>query len=308
MSTTSASLPRKPANLLAQLLVGAAAVVAAAAAIGVAAAHGGDGVATTVPRLGRVVVVVLENKDRDSVLGSPDAPTFALLARRYAALTNYRAVSHPSLPNYLALVSGSTHGIASDCTACLVAGRSLADTLEAAGRSWKTYAEGLPRPGFTGPFAGRYAKKHDPFVYFRRVLSAPKRLSRVVPLGAFRRDLAAGVLPDYSLVVPDLCNDMHDCPVATGDRWLGRFLAPLLASPQLQGGVVFVVFDESDRSNVGGGGIVPAIVAGPLVRPGARSAVVLDHYSLLRTIEDGWRLPYLGLSARARPITGIWKA
>ncbi len=241
------------------------------------------------------------------MLGNTDAPTFAALSRRYATLSNYRAIAHPSLPNYLALVSGSTQGITDDCTSCVVSGRSVADTLESAGRTWKTYAEGLPRAGFTGPSAGRYAKKHDPFVYFKDVLASPKRLSRIVPLTAFARDLAAGTLPDYSLVVPDLCNDMHDCSVATGDAWLARFTASLFASPQLRGGVVFVVFDESDDSNIGGGGIVPMIVAGPLVRVGARSAVVLDHYSLLRTIEDGWALPYLGRSERARPITGIWK-
>lgn len=300
MSTTSASLPRKPASSLAW--------AAAVAAVGAVAAYGGDRAAPQVPHLGRVVVVVFENKARDRVLGNPAAPTFAKLARTSATLTNYRAVAHPSLPNYLALVSGSTQGITDDCTSCVVAAPSLADTLEAAGRSWKTYAEGLPRPGFTGPFAGRYAKKHNPLVYFHDVLSAPGRLGRVVPFSAFRRDLAAGTLPDFSLVVPNLCNDMHDCPVATGDRWLERFLGPLLGSSQQPGAAVFVVFDESDDSNIGGGGVVPAFVAGPRVRAGARSAVVLDHYSLLRTIEDGWGLPYLGRSARARPITGIWKA
>ena len=258
------------------------------------------------PRLGRVVVVVFENKARDRVLGRAEAPTFAKLARRYATLTNYRAVAHPSLPNYLALVSGSTQGITDDCTGCIVDSPNLADTLERAGRSWKTYAEGLPRPGFTGPSAGRYAKKHNPFVYFRDVLSSPSRLTRIVPYSTFGRDLTARTLPDYSLVVPDLCNDMHDCSVATGDRWLARFLARLLGSPQLRGGAVFVVFDESDDSNVGGGGIVPAFVAGPLVGKGARSAAVLDHYGLLRTIEDAWGLPLLGRSAGARPITGIW--
>ena len=301
MSTTSASLPRKPAKPVLWV------VAVAAAAVGAAAAYGSDRASPPVPHLGRVVVVVFENKGRDRVLGSADAPTFAKLALRGATLTNYRAVAHPSLPNYLALVSGSTQGITDDCTSCLVTGRSLADTLAAAGRTWKTYAEGLPQAGFTGPFAGRYAKKHDPFVYFRGVVSAPKRLRRIVPLPVFARDLAAGTLPDYSLVVPDLCNDMHDCPVATGDGWLARFLAPLLGNTQLRGGAIFVVFDESDDSSIGGGGIVPAIVAGPLVRAGVRSAAVFDHYSLLRTIEDGWGLPRLGLSARATPITGIWK-
>ncbi|GAC1453052.1 MAG: alkaline phosphatase family protein [Vulcanimicrobiaceae bacterium] len=259
------------------------------------------------PRLGRIVVAVFENKGRDRVLGQTPAPTFGLLARRYATLTNYRAVAHPSLPNYLALVSGSTQGITDDCTSCVVDAPNLVDSVEASGRTWKTYAEGLPRSGFTGPFAGRYAKKHDPFVYFRDVLSSPARLRRIVPYPAFGRDLAAGALPDFSLVVPDLCNDMHDCSVATGDAWLARFLRPLLRSGQLAGGALFVIFDESDGSSVGGGGLVPAFVVGPLVRSGSRSGTALDHYSLLRTIEDAWGLSPLGLSAAARPITGIWK-
>jgi acid phosphatase len=306
MPTTSASLPRKPASSIVRAGIAAAVV----AAVGAVAAYGAVGASPSppVPRLGRVVVIVFENKGRDRVLGNADAPTFARLARQGATLTNYRAVAHPSLPNYLALVSGSTQGITDDCTSCVVTARSLADTLATAGRTWKTYAEGLPQAGFTGAFAGRYAKKHDPFVYFRDVAAAPKRLRRVVPLPMFGKDLAGGTLPDYSLVVPDLCNDMHDCPVAAGDRWLARFLALLLRNSQLRGGAVFVVFDESDDSDVGGGGIVPAIVAGPLVRPGASSAAVFDHYSLLRTIEDGWGLPLLGQSGRATPITGIWKA
>jgi hypothetical protein len=260
-----------------------------------------------VPRFSRVVVIVFENKSRDSVVGSPAAPTFAWLSRRYATLTDYRAVAHPSLPNYLALVSGSTQGISSDCTTCVVSARNLADSLEAAGKTWKTYAEGLPRPGFTGPFAGRYAKKHDPFLYFADVLATPARLRRLVPLSAFAADLASGRLPTFSLVVPDLCHDMHDCSVAAGDSWLKTFLPPVLASPAVRGGVVFVVFDESDGSSVGGGGLVPAYVAGPLVRTGSRSSAILDHYSLLRTIEDGLGLPLLGKSATASPIGGIWR-
>jgi phosphatidylinositol-3-phosphatase len=303
---TSVSSPRKPASTAIRRLLALAAALSLTGGLAVAAGAR-SGASAAVPRLRRVVVVVFENKGRDRVLGQADAPTFALLTRRYATLTNYRAVAHPSLPNYLALVSGSTQGITSDCTSCIVAARNLADTVEASGRTWKTYAEGLPRVGFTGLWAGRYAKKHDPFTYFQDVLSSPSRLRRIVPFTVFARDLAAGTLPDFSLVVPDLCNDMHDCSVATGDAWLARFLAPLLGSSQLRGGAVFVVFDESDESSVGGGGIVPAFVAGPAVRAGARSAAVFDHYSLLRTIEDAWSLPRLGLSAGARPITGIWK-
>jgi hypothetical protein len=258
------------------------------------------------PTFDLAVVVVFENRDFAQVIGSADAPTFTRLARRYALLADYRGVAHPSLPNYLALVSGSTHGITSDCTTCGVAGRNLADTLERAGKTWKTYAEGLPRPGFTGPWAGRYAKKHDPFVYFDDVATRPSRLRRIVPLTQFTRDLAAKRLPDFSLVVPDLCHDMHDCSVATGDAWLASFLRPLLRGKALGRGVVFVVFDEGAGSE-GGGGHVPALAVGPLVRPGARVQVPLDHYGLLRTIEDAWSLPRLGRSRTATPISGIWR-
>jgi hypothetical protein len=134
-----------------------------------------------------VLLVVLENKERDQIVGNAAAPTFKVIAHRYATLSNYDAVAHPSLPNYLALVSGSTHGIRSDCTSCVIRAPSLADTLERAGLTWKTYAEGLPWPGFQGAWHGWYAKKHNP-------------------------------LPSFALVVPDQCDDMHSCPIATGDR------------------------------------------------------------------------------------------
>ena len=249
------------------------------------------------------MVIVFENKDRGDVLGNGAAPMFNRLASRNAVLLRYSGITHPSLPNYLALVSGSTHGIRTDCTKCLVSGPSLADTLERAHRTWKTYAEGLPRAGFTGCCAGRYTKRHVPFLYFRRVVSKPARLHRVVPLRRFARDLAVGRLPDFSLVVPDLCHDMHDCSVATGDAWLARFLPPLLRSSQLERAVVFVVFDEPPD----GAGPVPALAVGPLVRRGSTFARDLSHYGLLRTIEDAWGLPRLGRSAAAAPITRIWR-
>jgi hypothetical protein len=260
----------------------------------------GQSAAPPVPAFRHVVVVMLENKSQGQVLGNRDAPAFNAFARSGAVLAGYRGVTHPSLPNYLALVSGSTHGISSDCTSCTVAGRSLADTLEARHLSWKAYAEGLPQPGWTGASRGRYAKKHVPFLYFRRVLASPSRLKRVVPLTQLARDRAAGRLPSFALVVPDLCHDMHDCSVATGDAWLKRFLPPLLKLP---GTAVFLVFDESDS----GDARVPALALGPLVRPHSRATGALGHYALLRTVEDGLGLPLLGSSARASQITGIWR-
>jgi phosphatidylinositol-3-phosphatase len=281
-------------------------VAALTAASSASGTDGGAKTKTAPPPFGRVVVVVFENKEFGEVVGNAAAPTFRSLAQRYALLTNYRAVAHPSLPNYLALVSGSTQGITSDCTTCQVSATNLADSLERAGRSWKTYAEGLPRAGFTGPSAGRYAKKHNPFLYFTDVTSSRERLRRIVPLATFRRDLAAGTLPDFSLVVPDLCHDMHDCLVATGDAWLDTFLRPLLRSSALGKGVIFVVFDEG-TSNEGGGGHVPALVLGPRVRPRSQTSTPLDHYGLLRTIESAWHLPLLGHSRGAGQITGIWR-
>ncbi len=262
--------------------------------------------ATKDPPFSRAVVIVFENEEASSIVGNPDAPTFNSLARLGAFLPSYSAISHPSLPNYLALVSGSTHGIESDCTNCLVRARNLAGSLTAANRTWKTYAEGLPRPGWTGGYLGAYAKKHNPFLYFRSVLASPSQRRRVVPFSQLRADLAAGRLPDFSLVVPNLCHDIHSCPVAVGDRWLHRNLGPLLASPQMRNGVVFVLFDEG-TTNTGGGGQVAAYAVGPVVQPGSTTKQKLTHYNVLATIEDALELPRLGDSAKADPITGIWR-
>ena len=305
-----------------------AAIIASAAMI-VLATCGGQGDRTvTVPRCGsggqgeragpaarggvpsftHVAVIVFENKRFGDVIGARQAPTFNSLARRYALLSRYCGVAHPSLPNYLALVSGSTQGIEEDCNDCSVDAENLVDSLEADGRTWKTYAEGLPRPGYSGADAGRYAKRHNPFMYFEDVTDDPRRLSRIVPLEQLDRDLAANELPDFSLIIPDVCHDVHDCPLSTGDSWLGGFLPDLLESPQLGAGVVFIVFDEGDESDhTGSGGHIPALAVGPTVRPGARARASLNHYSLLRTIEDAWGLRKLGSSAGAQPIVGIWR-
>jgi len=258
------------------------------------------------PAFTHVVVVVFENQEYEMVIGDPSAPTFNGLARRHALLTNSYAVTHPSLPNYLALVSGSTQGMTGACNDCVVTAPSLVDSLEQAGRGWKTYAEGLPSPGFTADLAGRYVKRHNPFLYFKGVLEHPTRLARVVPYDQLAVDLGRGELPQFSLVVPDLCHSMHDCSVATGDAWLKGFVGRLLEAPQMKGGVIFITFDEgtSDRQ---GGGRIATIVAGSTVASGVHSTQPVTHYSVLRTVEDAWGLPRLGESANAKPITGIWR-
>jgi hypothetical protein len=267
---------------------------------------GAEAAKQPVPRFKHVVVVVMENKAKDDVVGNPDAPYFNSLVSRYAVLSHYGGVAHPSLPNYLALISGSTHGISTDCTGCVVSARNLADTLGRAHRTWKAYAEKLPRAGWTGAQAGLYVKRHVPFLYFRDVLWSPSRRRHVVPMRQLSTDLAAGRLPDFSLVVPDLCHDMHDCSVALGDAWLGRFLPALLRSPRLVHSVIFVVFDEP-RAFQPGTDLVPALALGPTVEPGSEYSPRTSHIGLLRTIEDAWGLLRLGSSKRAAPITGIWQ-
>src|SRR5437867_7918641 len=159
---------------------------------------------------------------------------------------------------------------------------TIGDQLTRAHRTWNAYAEGYPA-------GARFAKKHVPFLYFRG------GASHVLPLSRFDTHN----LPAYAFVVPDLCNDMHDCPVATGDAWLKRFVRPLLSVPRT---IVFVVFDEGNYANH-----VVALALGTLVRPGSLFASRVDHYGLLRTIEDSFGLKPLGLAANARPITGIWR-
>jgi hypothetical protein len=241
--------------------------------------------AARVPRLAHVVVIVFENHERGDVLGS-GAPTFSRLAARYAQATDYRAVAHPSLPNYLALVSGSTHGVTDDCTDCPQHGPTIGSQLVARHRAWATYAEGYPD-------SSRFAKKHVPFLYF------PGGARHVQPLERFD----ARRLPAYSLVVPDLCSDMHDCSVATGDDWLRRFIGPLLTVRKT---AVFVVFDEG-TSDTGGGGNVVSIVAGTAVRRHSVFRAPTSHYGLLHTIEASLGVPPLGHARSAPPITGIWR-
>lgn len=259
--------------------------------------------AAPVPAFAHVVVIVFENKESTSVLGNRAAPTFNAYGLRYARITRYYGVTHPSLPNYLALVSGSTQGITINCTDCTVDAKSLADTIEASGRTWKTYAEGLPTPGFLGPFNGRYAKKHNPFAYFRGIAEDPDRRAQLVPLSQLGADVRAGALPNFSLVVPDLCHSMHDCSVSVGDAWLRSQIGKFVKLPNT---VVFVVFDEGSTS-IRGGGHTAALALGRAVRLGSRSTRVTSHYGILRTIEQAWGLPLLGHSADVAPITGIWR-
>jgi hypothetical protein len=243
-----------------------------------------------------IAVVVMENEEYGDIIGSRATPYINRLARRYATARSMYATTHPSLPNYLALTSGSTFGTHTDCTDCSVGATSLVDQFEPAGITWKAYMEDLPRPCFGGAGAGGYAKKHDPFMYYRRVAGRRSRCARVVPLTSLAADERARTLPRFIWITPNLCHDMHDCSPAVGDRFLSRLLGPLLASLGTHG-IVFLTWDEGSSDDgccrLASGGHIATIVAGPGARRGARLGTPSDHYSILQAIEDLLKVPRL---------------
>jgi hypothetical protein len=254
--------------------------------------------AQALPAFSHVFIIVMENKEASRIVGNQSATFLNSLATDYGRAANYYGVTHPSLPNYLALTGGSTFGIHSDCIHCFVKADNIANQLEAANRSWKAYMESMPSPCYVGSDSP-YAQKHNPFIYYDDVRTDPARCNKIVPLDQLATDLDAGQVPDYVWISPDLCNDMHDCSVATGDQWLQKWVPRILASPAWKDrGVLFITFDEGG-SNQGccsgeGGGQVDTLVISPLVPPGFVSQVAYNHYSLLHTIEAAWGLPLLG--------------
>jgi len=233
-----------------------------------------------------VVVVVFENRERTSVTQGSDAPTFNRYAAQYAKFADYTAIAHPSLPNYLALVAGSTEGVHDDCTSCGPWRHSVGGLLSRAGLSWGAYAQGYPS-------SPRFAKKHMPFLYFS------DGISHVHPLSS----LDSRRLPSFAFVAPDLCNDGHDCPLTIADAFLAHWLVPLLRVPHT---AVFVLFDEGTTST-GGGGNVAGFVAGTAVKSHVVVRRHMDHYTVLRTVEDIFGLPHLGASRKRSPLTAIWR-
>jgi phosphatidylinositol-3-phosphatase len=251
------------------------------------------------------VIVWLENHEASSVT-SASMPYLTGLAATYGKAINYDAVSHPSLPNYLAFWSGSTQGVINDGTYNL-RGPSLSSQLTAAGISWRIYAQNYPSNGscntgvaYSGPadgwgVAGTYARKHNPAMSFTSVSGNQVECLKIRPLAQFDPRISV------SFVVPNLCNDAHDCSLATADAFLRAFSPTVLRSPDWARTLFVVTFDEG-YTTIGGGGHVFAMVA----RAGLShftSSVAHNHYGLTRTIEDVFRLPCLNRSCSAAPLT-----
>lgn len=251
-----------------------------------------------------IVVIVMENKESSDVLGNAKAPYLNALARRYGVAAQSFAIGHPSLPNYLALTSGATHGITSDCTNCSVRAPNIANQLASAGISWKAYLEGYPARCFTGASAGAYAKKHNPFVYYRDIAGNPVLCRNLVGFGALNADRRAGRLPTYAWITPNLCDDTHDCSIAAGDRFLARTVPSLIREIGPHGFLV-LTWDEGSTNrgccgSVAHGGHILTVVAGPDVISGSRARASVDHYGVLATIERALALPLLGRAADVR--------
>jgi hypothetical protein len=250
-----------------------------------------------------VVVVVMENAESTDVIGSSAAPYTNALIGRYGLASQSYAVAHPSLPNYLALTSGSTNGVSSDCTDCHVRAQNIVDQLEAAGVSWKAYLEDAPAPCFRGAAAGGYAKKHNPFIYYDDVASSLARCRRLVGFGQLAADLRDGRLPTFAWITPNMCDDGHDCGVSVADRFLARTL-PALVHELGPHGFLVLTWDEGSSNRgccaTAQGGHIATIVIGPDVRSGARDSAPVDHYGVLGTIEEALHLPLLAGAAGPR--------
>ncbi len=234
----------------------------------------------------RVAVIVMENRAYGSVVGMPYISTLATAA---TVLTDYHASGHPSLPNYLALTSGTTWGIADDGYHVLPE-QDVGDQLTAAGVPWRAYMEGMGSD--CRESAGRYAVKHDPFAYY-----GGRCPSSVVPFAQLGADLASTSPARFMWITPDLCDDMHDCSSGVGDAWLRRTVPSILASPAMSNGVLFITWDENDG---GGSNQVLTLVLGS--RRPASPGSPYSHPSLLATVEDLLALPRLPATARVTAI------
>ncbi len=272
-----------------------------------------------VPEFQHIVTIVLENKEFGTVIGSPKMPYFNQLAKSYTLLTQMYAITHPSLPNYLAMISGDTFGINFDCNDCIRPDTTLPDLIEASGRTWKTYQEDMPSPCYDQVEYANYAIKHNPFLYFKPIrLDATRCQRSVVPFTQLALDIASGQLPNYIFITPNECNDAHDCPINVADDWL-KIQVPLLqAALDAEGKpyLIILTWDEGQGTHSccglpqeQAGGRIATILISPEAKTGFQDPTPYTIYSMLKTEEEAWHLQYLGHSADAENvlITAPWK-
>ncbi len=264
-----------------------------------------------VPAFDHIFTIVMENTSASSILGNTgEAPYINGLAAKYGTATNYSAISHPSLPNYLALTAGSELGVTDDCNDCFQAAPNIAvDRVEASGRTWKAYMESMPAlcsPGDSGD--GLYVQHHNPFYYFDDIRTNPSECGKIVPFSGFGSDISsAATTANYVWISPNNCNNMHDCSIGTGDTWLSRTVPAILGSPAFtsQNSALFITWDEDDSST--NSNKVATLVVAKSVPAGFRTSTAYNHYSLLKTIESAWGLaPLTSNDAAATPMSAFF--
>lgn len=250
------------------------------------------------PQIGHVVLVVQENKPYSLVVGSPEMQFLNRLANQYAFATDYFANTHPSIGNYFMLTTGQIITNQSTFEGS-VSDDNIVRQLVNAGKTWKVYAESLPSVGYLADDAYPYVRRHNPFSFFVDVTGTNQSIN-IVPFEQFSIDLANNALPNFSYLIPNVNQNMHDCPnqkvpgtptgctvndlLVAGDSWLKANLEPLLANPAFQqDGLLVIAFDESYLEDTEfGGGHVMVVLVGSKVRPGFQSLTFYQHQSTLR--------------------------
>ncbi|MFJ1704824.1 alkaline phosphatase family protein [Kitasatospora sp. NPDC088346] len=281
-----------PATLVTGLAVTLTGVGSASAGVTTPSAAG-------LPKPDHIVVVMMENHAFSQIIGSKDAPYLNSLAENGALLTNSYGITHPSQPNYFAVFSGSTQKITGD--GCYKVGSmtaaNLASELIAAKKTWGSYNESLPKEGSTTCKDGKYAQKHNPWFAFKNVPADSGHT-----FAQFPTDFAQ--LPAVSFVVPNLCSDMHDCSVGTGDGWIKKNLDGYATWAKTHNSLLIVTYDEDNKQS---GNHIPTLVFGQPVKAGSTSSASYNHYDVLRTVEDLAGLStHAGKAAQATDVTGIW--
>ncbi|MCX5250304.1 alkaline phosphatase family protein [Streptomyces sp. NBC_00201] len=294
---TAVKAPKRNSRSLTAL---AGAVALTATSIGLWTVTASTAQAAALPTPDHVVVVVMENHAYSQVIGSSSAPYLNnTLKAGGANLTQSYGLTHPSEPNYYMLFSGSNQGRTDD--SCVGVGSisapNLASELIAAGKSWKSYNESLPSQGSTTCSSGNYAQKHNPWFGFSNVPT-----NTAMTFAQFPSDYTT--LPKVSFVTPNLCSDMHDCSVSTGDTWIKDNLGAYATWAQTHNSILAVTFDEDNKQS---GNRIPTLFYGQHVTPGSSSATTYNHYNVLRTVEDLAGLSaHAGNAASASDISGIW--
>jgi phosphatidylinositol-3-phosphatase len=254
--------------------------------------------AAGVPTPEKVVIVVLENKSLQTIMGHPQAPYINALARKGALLTNSHGVMHPSQPNYFALFAGKTLGVTSNyCPQGPFDDENLYTSLKSVGRSFAAFSQGLPAVGSEVCVDEWYERKHNPVPSFSNVPKSANRPTSMFPKKDFSR------LPTVSLIVPDEMHNMHDGPIGKSDRWVRARLSPYVRWAKANDSLLVITFDEDGNDTPDNR--IPTILYGPMVEPGKYRQFV-SHYNVLRTVEDMYDAPRVGKSAQAKPIFA-WK-